>query len=108
METNNPVFDIHDYAGRIFYGPTQFYCQPVETMFRSSGTRPLQLMLAGGFWYNNHPAFDLSPATTLTLLGNSGVADTVVTPEAMSALSASFDDLRRLGELDHRLPQTKL
>jgi hypothetical protein len=106
METNNPVFDIQDYTGRIFYGPSQYYCLPVETKFRSSGTRPLQLMLAGGFWYNNHPAFDLNPATRLTLLGNTGVADTALTPEALSALSASLDDLRRLGELDHRLRQS--
>lgn len=103
--TNNPVFDIQDYAGRIYYGQSMFYVEPEETRFRSSGTRPVQLILAGDFWYKNHPVFDLNPATRLTLLGNSGVANTTVTPEALNDLSASLDDLRRLGRLDNRLNQ---
>lgn len=103
ISTTNAVFEIQDYAGRIYYGQTMFYCQPVETRFRSSGTRPVQVLLAGDFWYNNHPAFELSPSVNLTLLGNTGAADTSLAPAAATALSAALDDLRRLGQLDHRL-----
>ena len=103
--TNNPVFDIQNYAGRIYYGQSMFYVEPEQTRFRSSGSRPLRLMLAGDFWYNNHPAFDLNPATRLALLSNSGVADTTATPEALNDVSESLDDLRRLGRLDDRLNQ---
>ena len=103
MNTTKPLFDIHDYSGRIYCGQSQFYGQPVETRFQSAGTRPVQLMLAGNFWYHNHPAFDLNPAARLTLLGNSGVADSSVDAESLTALSAALDDLRRLGELDYGL-----
>ena len=101
--TEEPVLDIHDYAGRIYY-QSQFYIGPTSTRFRSDGDRPLQLLLAGGFWYHSQPVFDLNPATALTLLGNGGnpeaVADTTVTPAARDDLSAALDDLRRLGRLD--------
>jgi hypothetical protein len=108
MPTNGLVFDIHDYAGRIYYGQTQFYVTPAETKFRSQGTRRLELMLAGDFWYKNHPLFDLDQAARLTLLGNSGVTDSAVTPESLNALSAALDDLRRLGEMDHSARANKL
>jgi hypothetical protein len=64
----------------------------------------VQLILAGNFWYKNRPVFELSQATRLTLFDNSGVADSATSPEDLAALSAALDDLRRLGELDHRLP----
>jgi hypothetical protein len=101
--TNIPVFDIQGYAGRIYYGQVEFYCLPVETMFQSSATPSLQLVLAGEFWYNNSPAFDLDQSVTPTLLGSRGAADSGVTSEAMSALSNALDDLRRLGQMDNSL-----
>jgi hypothetical protein len=100
-------FDIRDYAGRIYYGQTRFYVTPTETEFRSRGVRPLRLMLAGDFWYNNHPQFDLDQSTRLILLGNSGVSDSGVTSESLDALSAALDDLRKLGELDYSLGKQK-
>jgi hypothetical protein len=103
METNSPEYELHDYAGRIYCGQSLFYCQPIETVFHSSGTRPVQWVLAGDYWYNNHPAFDLDPATKLILVGNSGATDTAVNPDALSALSAALDDLRRLGRADRAL-----
>ncbi len=102
--TNIPVFDIQSYAGRIYYGQVEFYCLPVQTIFRSSATPSLQLILAGDFWYNNSPVFDLYPAVTLTLLGNMGAADSGVTAGSLTALSNALDDLRRLGRLDNSLP----
>jgi hypothetical protein len=100
MHTDNPVLDISNYSGRIYFGQSQFYGKPSVTLFRSSETNMLNMMLAGNVWYDNRPSFDLNPATSLTLLGNSGVADTTMTPQALDALSDPLDDLRRLGKLD--------
>ena len=102
--TNIPVFDIQGYAGRIYYGQVLFYCQPAQTIFQASATTSLQLILAGDVWYNNSPVFNLDPAVTPTLLGNSGAADSGVTPGSLTALSNALDDLRRLGQLDNSLP----
>ena len=107
MNTTEPLFDIHDYSGRIYCGQSQFYCRPEETKFRHVGTQPLQLILAGNIWYKNQPVFELNPAARLTLLGNSGVADSSVDSESLTALSAALDDLRRLGELDYNLSRAK-
>jgi hypothetical protein len=101
--TMEPLFDIQDYSGRIYCGQSQFYCEPLETKFRSSGTRPVQLILAGDFWYRNQPVFETNQAAKLILLGNGGVADSSADSGSLTALSAALDDLRRLGELDHRL-----
>ena len=103
MSGGEVVFDIQNYGGRIYYGQTQFYGEPMETKFQSSGTQPIRLILAGNFWYHNHPAFALDQATRLALLGNSGVADSVIGPEDLAALSSALDDLRRLGKLDKNL-----
>ena len=55
-------------------------------------------------------AFDWQPVATtghcLTLLGNRDVPDTGIDDEALRAVAAALDDLRRLGEADHRLSQT--
>jgi len=104
-----PVFDIQGYAGRIYYGPTQFYGQPLQTIFQSTSTPSLQLILSGCFWYKNSPVFNLDPAVTPTLMGNGGApsvgpTDSGVTSAAMAAISRSLDDLRKLGQLDSSLP----
>ena len=105
MFTQEPVFDIRNYAGRIYYGQSQFYVEPKEPRFVSTGTQPVRLILAGHFWYNTKPRFELGPAVRLTLVGNREVPDAGVDGEALSAMAAALDDLRRLGELDHRLGQ---
>jgi hypothetical protein len=106
MFTQEPVFDIRDYAGRIYYGQSQFYTEPKEPRFVSKGTRPVRLILAGHFWYGTKPRFELSPEVKLTLLANREVPDAGVDDEAMSAVAAALDDLRRLGDLDRRLSQS--
>ncbi|MCY2994570.1 MAG: glycosyl hydrolase family 28-related protein [Planctomycetota bacterium] len=103
MFTQEPVFDIRDYAGRIYYGQSQFYTEPKEPRFVSSGTRSARLILAGHFWYDTRPRMELGPAVKLTMLGNREVPDSGVDAESLTAVSAALDDLRRLGELDHRL-----
>jgi hypothetical protein len=105
--TTNPVFNIQDFAGRIYLGQSMFYGDPVEMRIRASGNRPVQLLLAGDFWYHNHPAFETNSATSLTLIANSATADTAVTAAAAATLSASLDDLRQLGRLDHNLAPVK-
>lgn len=61
MFTQEPVIDIHDYAGRIYYGQSQFYTEPKEPRFVSQGSRPVSLILAGHFWYGTRPRFELGP-----------------------------------------------
>jgi hypothetical protein len=100
MFTQEPVIDIHNYAGRIYYGQSQFYNEPKEPRFVSKGSRPVRLILAGHFWYHTTPHFELGPEVKLTLLGNREVPDSAVDDEAMKALAAALDDLRRLGQLD--------
>ena len=101
--TQEPVFDIQDYAGQVYYGQTQFYCEPKETDFRCSGTRPVQLVLAGNFWYNSHPVFKAEPPAHIVLFGNKGASDSAISTADLAAVSSALDDLRRLGELDYRL-----
>lgn len=103
MFSQKPVFDIRNYAGQIYYGQSQFYIEPKEPRFVSEGTGAVRLILAGHFWYNTRPRFELTPAVKLTLLGNREVPDAGVDEEALSAMARALDDLRRLGELDLRL-----
>jgi hypothetical protein len=108
MFTQEPVFDIRNYAGRIYYGQSQFYTQPKEPRFVSKGTRPVRLILAGHFWYDTKPRFELGPEVKLTLMANREVSDHGVDDEAMTAIAAALDDLRRLGELDQGLSRLGL
>ena len=106
LHTQQPVFDISDYAGQVYYGQSQMYCDPKETQFRCSGTRPVQLILAGDFWYNNRPVFKAEPPAQVVLVGNSGVADSTTGARELASLATALDDLRRLGEVDLRLSQS--
>ena len=108
MFTQEPVIDIRDYAGRIYYGQSQFYTEPKEPRFVSKGTQPVRLILAGHFWYGTKPRFELGPEVKLTLVANREVPDRGVNDEAMKAIAAALDDLRRLGELDQRLSRSGL
>lgn len=101
--TEEPVLEIRDYAGRIYYGQNQFYNQPKEPKFISSGSRPARLILAGHFWYSTKPRFELGPEIQLTLLGNREVPDRGVDAQALTTLAEALDDLRRLGQIDLRL-----
>lgn len=101
--TQEPVVGIRDYGGRVYYGQSQFYIDPKEPKFVATGTRPVRLILAGHFWYNTTPIFELGPAVTLTTIGNRGVPDQGVDEGALEAMAAALDDLRRLGEIDREL-----
>jgi hypothetical protein len=103
MFTQEPVFDIRNYAGRIYYGQSQFYVEPKEPRFVSKGTQSARLILAGHFWYDTKPRLELGPEIRLTMLANRDVADSGIDNDAMQTLAAALDDLRRLGELDHKL-----
>lgn len=103
MFTQEPVISIRSYAGRIYYGQSQFYNEPKEPRIVSRGTRAIRLILSGHFWYGTKPRFELGPEVKLTLIANREVPDTGVDDQAMKAMSAALDDLRRLGELDQRL-----
>ena len=105
--TQEPIFDIQDYSGQVYYGQTQMYCEPKETVFRCSGTQPVELILAGDFWYNSRPVFKSQPTARIVLVGNSGAADSKISEADLGALSAALDDLRRLGEVDLRFSRGK-
>jgi hypothetical protein len=107
LRTDNPILDLQNYAGRVYYGQSQFYCQPAETKFQSAGAQPLQLLMAGNCWHQTHAAFALARSTALTLLGNSGADDTDGKLADTAGLAAALDDLRRVGELDHTLGHTQ-
>jgi len=98
--TQEPAIDLRDYAGRVYFGQNQFYIEPREPRFVGMGTQPVQLIVAGNFWYNTQPKWELGPQVALTMIGNREVPDSGVTPEAMQAMSGVLDDLRRLGEMD--------
>jgi hypothetical protein len=107
-QTNQaPVFEVSGYAGQIYCGQSQFYCEPVETRIQISGQRPAQMTLAGNFWYRNGPVFDLGAAGRLTLLGNTGASDSESARLEMALLSPALDDLRRLGQLDFETGQAQ-
>lgn len=108
MFSNQPVFDIRNYAGRIYYGQSQFYVEPKEPRFVSAGARPVRLLLVGHFWYETKPQFELGPSVSLTMLANRDVPDTGVDEDALSALAAALDDLRRLGQLERELSSGSL
>ncbi len=107
MLTQEPVFDVRNYSGQIYYGQTQMYCEPKATEFRLSGTSPVQLILAGNFWYNSRPVFKAEPKAHVVLVGNSGVPDSTLSTADLASVSSALDDLRRLGELDYRLARTQ-
>lgn len=98
--TQTPVLSLRNYAGRVYYGQSQFYVEPKEPRFVSSGRRSVRLMLIGHFWYRTKPAFALGPEVTLTLLGNREIPDRGVDEAALEAVSQALDDLRQLGRYD--------
>ena len=111
------VLDVRDYGGEVFFGPNQFYASLPRVPIVHRGTRKLDLFLWGNCFYKTHLDAHKSPALSLHLLGNEGVAvdakDNVLTHEnrahdnlsadALKRLAPALDDLRRLGDLDLRL-----
>jgi len=101
--TQEPIITLRDYGGRVYYGQSQFYIEPKEPKFVATGTRPVRLILAGHFWYNTTPRFELGPEVTLTLIGNRTVPDQGADAAALAAMAQALDDLRRLGEVERQL-----
>ena len=109
--------EIHDYAGQVFFGHSQFYVEPTKVRLRQSGTAPFDLYILATCFYSTRPDIQTDPSAHVWLLGNEAVgaiegdvvakgrfdaADTL--PQAQwTAVSAALDDLRRLGASDLRL-----
>ena len=100
LNTTNSIFEIHNYSGDICCLQSQFYCMPDETRFKSTGTLPMRLILAGNSWYHNCPRFDLVSSAKVISAGNVGVFDSPNIAHEIYVLSSVLDDLRRLDELD--------
>jgi Pectate lyase superfamily protein/Right handed beta helix region len=104
LNTNEPLVEIHNYAGRVFLGSDEFYIEPKQPRLIATGDAPLELLLVGHFLYNVTPQFALSPSVHLTLIENQGLANAGLDrPEALQAAAAALDDLRLLGRVDHEM-----
>jgi hypothetical protein len=113
--TKNPAdgvaFTIKDWAGQVFLGPDQFYCEPKLAKLRHEGQRPVDFWLLGTVCYNTKLDFTGGPGLKLWRAGNLAVGDTAGTAgngdllpdEGVAAVAAGLDDLRRLGEADVRV-----
>jgi len=99
--TQTPALDIHGYAGRIYYGQSQFYVKPAEPRFVSSGNGPVRLLLAGHFWYRTKPKFELTPNVTLTLIGPVPAAGVQTPQEAYPLLERMSSDKAMLAQILH-------
>ena len=111
------AIDVRDYAGQLFLGPDQFYCQPSRVRVRQRGTAPFELFLVGNCFYRTTLEVKKTPSARLFLVGNEGVAvgpkDEVLPYEhratdtqaadQLRRLAPALDDLRALGALDLRL-----
>jgi hypothetical protein len=100
LTTKEPIIDIRGYRGRVFYGMNQFYIEPKEPRIVGTGDAAAGLLIAGCFFYNTAPRFELPPGIHLALLGNVGSEDRAVDEGARAAFAAALDDLRAPGEAD--------
>jgi hypothetical protein len=113
----NTLLDIRGYHGQIAVGPYQFYQEPQRMRMKQQGAAPVDLILWASSWYGARPDPQLSPATTLSAVGNEfyGTApagdpaterllfEAAPTEATLAQLSHALDDLRRLGEMDLQL-----
>lgn len=105
MFTQEPVLAISNYTGEVYWGQSQFYIDPKEPRFLATGDRPVRLTLAGHFWYDTKPCWELGPQVDLTLLANRDLPDQGCDEAALASIARSLDDLRRLGEVDLAVAQ---
>jgi len=108
------AMDLRNYAGEVFLGHNQFYCEPEAVRIAHKGERPLHLFLLADFFYNTRLDVRMAPAARLTLLGCEAVGpidkatihparwrpENSGAPDALAAVARALDDLRRLGEAD--------
>ena len=102
LNLDQPILEANGYSGQVYLGQDQFYINPKQPKFITTGAGALELILAGHFLYDAVPQFELSPATHLTLMANRGgpANQGLERPEAMRGIVAALDDLRRLGKVD--------
>lgn len=102
------ALEFRGYAGRVFFGPNQFYCNPERVRIRHQGEAPLDLFLLGCCFYKTRPDVEKGPGLRIFLAGNEPVAsagpvEDVLPPEGLAAAAEALDDLRRLGREDLRV-----
>jgi len=123
-KTENVLIDINNYQGEFTLGHNQFYPSVPIAKIYGKGDRPLDIVFLGDFFYKSKPDVKLGSATKVIYIGDQGIISVMEkdkdgkeirkdaplkeindTPGAdpMPQLIRSFDDLRRLGELDLRL-----
>ncbi|HEY3398177.1 MAG TPA: glycosyl hydrolase family 28-related protein [Armatimonadota bacterium] len=109
--SDNIPLNLKGFSGSLFFGPEQFYVEPLAEKLLQEGARPVDIFLLGCSFYNTGLVPQLQPTAHLYTIGNQRVpqdAAAYQAPDAMeentlARLSEGLDDLRRLGETDLRL-----
>ncbi len=113
----NPFVQVKDYGGQIQFGPGQWSHVPKPAVFEQTGTRPCDLLVVGTTWLGTVPSYQVQPSAQVLRLGNfpwetgagldpAGIEDSwggYEEVEVLDKIRLSFDDLRRLGQLDLEL-----
>lgn len=104
-EENQFFMDINNYQGDIFYGPNQFYITPNPFKINHTGTRPVNITVLGNSFYNSSLTLNTSGSATLYAMCNSSAGSGTPPADSYNAqtlqsVSAAFDDLQKLGDLD--------
>lgn len=109
------VMEVRNYAGQIFFGPSQFYAGTTKG-FAVAADRRLDIFLLGNSFYGAPLRSVQNGEVNFYRLGNVPVGKIEAASEELpamfadnlaaahwDALAAGLDDLRRLGETDLRL-----
>ncbi len=102
------ALDFRGYAGDVFFGHNQFYCNPPNVRIRHGGEGPANLFLLANCFYKTRLDVEKGPGLRVHLVANEPVAaggegiEDTASPETLAALARALDDLRRLGEADLR------
>ena len=108
----NQPFTIDNYSGQVFFGPDQFYVEPLAEKLQHQGDRPLDLFLLAPSFYNTHLDVQQGTGLHVYLIGAQQVGtnptnwtpqDPANLPDLLPQLAVGLDDLRRLGEMDLKL-----
>ncbi len=100
LNTQQPVIELRNYRGDLFYGQNEFYIEPKKARVVGIGASEARILIAGCFFYNSRLISQLAPTVRLSLIGNIGMDDTPADPSALQLYADALDDLRRLGAAD--------
>ena len=99
------VFTINNYYGKIFVGPTQFYCNPAVQTITQTGTNAVNLVMSGSLFYNCSLNYTGDSAALFNFVGNGGAGTGAApannyTAQTLTDMALAVDDLQKLGNLE--------